>query len=147
MLKGIPKILSPELLKVLAEMGHSDKIVISDGNFPAESMGKNAIVIRADGHGVPELLDAILQVFPLDTYVDHPVNLMEVMPGDNVETPIWNEYEKIVAKHDKRGKDAIGQIERFAFYDATKKDAYAIIATGESALYANIMLQKGVVTD
>ena len=89
MLKGIPKILSPELLKVLAEMGHSDRLVISDGNFPAESMGKDAIVIRCDGHGVPEILDAILQVFPLDTYVEKPVNLMEVMPGDNVETPIW----------------------------------------------------------
>ena len=69
MLKGIPKILSPELLKVLAEMGHSDRLVISDGNFPAESMGKDAIVIRCDGHGVPEILDAILQVFPLDSYV------------------------------------------------------------------------------
>ena len=88
MLKGIPKILSPELLKVLAEMGHSDRIVISDGNFPAMTMGQDAIVIRADGHGVPELLDAILQVFPLDTYVDKPVNLMEVMPGDNVEMTI-----------------------------------------------------------
>ena len=76
MLKGIPKILSPELLKVLCEMGHSDRLVISDGNFPAESMGKDAIVIRCDGHGVPELLDAILEVFPLDTYVEHPVNLM-----------------------------------------------------------------------
>ncbi len=147
MLKGIPKILSPELLKVLAEMGHSDVLVISDGNFPAETMGKDAKVIRADGHGVPELLDAILTVFPLDTYVDHPVNLMEVMPGDNVETPIWKEYEKIVAKHDDRGASAIGQIERFAFYEKTRKDAYAVIATGESALYANIMLQKGVVTD
>ncbi len=146
MLKGIPKILSPELLKVLAEMGHSDRIVISDGNFPAESMGKNAIVIRADGHGVPELLDAILQVFPLDSYVEHPVNLMEVMPGDNVETPIWDEYKKIVAKHDDRGEKAIGQIERFQFYEESKK-VYAIIATGESALYANIMLQKGVVVD
>ena len=71
MLKGIPKILSPELLKVLAEMGHSDRLVISDGNFPAESMGKDAIVIRCDGHGVPEILDAILQVFPLDSYVEH----------------------------------------------------------------------------
>ena len=144
MLKGIPKILSPELLKVLDEMGHSDRIVISDGNFPAESMGKNAIVIRADGHGVPELLDAILQVFPLDSYVEHPVNLMEVMPGDKVETPIWEDYKKIVAKHDDRGASAIGNIERFAFYDQAKT-AYAIIATGESALYANVMLQKGVV--
>ena len=98
MLKGIPKILSPELLKVLAEMGHSDRLVISDGNFPAESMGKDAIVIRCDGHGVPEILDAILQVFPLDTYVEKPVNLMEVMPGDNVETPIWDTYKEIIAK-------------------------------------------------
>ena len=147
MLKGIPKILSPELLMVLCEMGHSDVLVISDGNFPAESMGKDAIVIRADGHGVPELLDAILQVFPLDTYVEHPVNLMEVMPGDNVETPIWKIYEEIVAKHDSRGASAIGQIERFKFYEETQKKAYCVIATGESALYANIMLQKGVVTD
>ena len=68
MLKGIPKILSPELLKVLAEMGHSDRLVIADGNFPAETMGKNAIVIRCDGHGVPELLDAILHVFPFEIY-------------------------------------------------------------------------------
>ena len=103
MLKGIPKILSPELLKVLAEMGHSDRLVISDGNFPAESMGKDAIVIRCDGHGVPEILDAILQVFPLDTYVEKPVNLMEVMPGDNVETPIWDTYKEIIAKYDDRG--------------------------------------------
>lgn len=146
MLKGIPKVLSPELLKVLSEMGHSDRLVISDGNFPAESMGKDAVVIRCDGHGVPEILDAILQLFPLDTYVENPVNLMEVMPGDPVETPIWEVYADIVGKHDQRGKAAIGNIERFAFYEEAKK-AYAIIATGEKALYANIMLQKGVVVD
>ena len=144
MLKGIPQILSPELLKVLCEMGHSDRLVISDGNFPAESMGKNAIVIRCDGHGVPEILDAILKVFPLDTYVKNPVNLMEVMPGDDVETPIWQEYEKIINKYDDRGKNCIGNIERFAFYEEAKT-GYAIIATSETALYANIMLQKGVV--
>lgn len=146
MLKGIPKILSPELLKVLDEMGHSDRLVISDGNFPSESMGKDAIVIRMDGHGVPEVLDAILQVFPLDTYVEKPVNLMEVMPGDTVETPIWDTYKEIIAKHDARGAATVGNIERFAFYDEAKK-VYCIIATGESALYANIMLQKGVVVD
>lgn len=144
MLKGIPKILSPELLKVLCEMGHSDRLVIADGNFPSESMGKNAKVIRCDGHGVPELLEAILTVFPLDTYVETPVSLMQVMPGDNVETPIWDEYKEIISKYDDRGEKAIGQTERFAFYEETKT-AYAIIATGESALYANIMLQKGVV--
>ena len=144
MLKGIPKILSPDLLKVLCEMGHSDRIVIADGNFPAESMGKDAIVIRCDGHGVPELLDAILQVIPLDTYVDKPMNLMEVMPGDPVKTPIWDTYKEIVAKHDERGAACVGNIERFQFYEEAKK-AYAIIATGESAVYANVMLQKGVV--
>ena len=148
MLKGIPKILSPELLKVLCEMGHSDRLVIADGNFPSESMGKDAIVIRCDGHGVPEILDAILEVFPLDTYVENPVNLMQLMPGDvgKVETPIWDTYKEIVAKHDERGADAIGNIESFAFYDEAKT-AYAIIATGESAIYANVMLQKGVVVE
>lgn len=85
MLKGIPEILSPQLLKVLCEMGHSDRIVIADGNFPVESMGKDAIVVRCDGHGVPELLDAILTVIPLDSYVEKPVTLMEVMPGDPVK--------------------------------------------------------------
>lgn len=146
MLKGIPAILSPELLKVLCEMGHSDRLVISDGNFPAESMGKNGIVIRCDGHGVPELLDAILKVFPLDTYIQKPVNLMEVMPGDTVETPIWETYKEIVSNYDTRGEKAVGCIERFAFYEEAKT-VYAIIATGETALYANIMLQKGVVTE
>lgn len=146
MLKGIPKILSPELLKVLCEMGHGDRIVVSDGNFPAESMGKDAIVIRCDGHDVPQLLDAILQLFPLDTYVEKPVSLMQVVPGDQVETPIWDVYRQIIGKYDSRGGSAVGHIERFAFYEEAKK-AYAIIATGEKALYANIMLQKGVVTD
>lgn len=144
MLKGIPKILSPELLKVLCEMGHSDRLVIADGNFPAESMGKGHKVIRMDGHGACEVLEAILQLFPLDTYVEHPVNLMEVMPGDPVETPVWASYEEIVKKADPRGKSAIGHIERFAFYEEARS-AYAIVATGESALYANVMLQKGVV--
>ena len=143
MLKGIPKILSPELLKVLCEMGHSDRLVIADGNFPAESIGKNAKVIRMDGHGACEVLEAVLKLFPLDTYVEKPVSLMQVTPGDNVETPIWGEYERIIKE--QQGKvDVIGEIERFAFYEEAKK-AYAIIATGEGALYANIMLQKGVV--
>ena len=144
MLKGISPLLSPEMLKVLCEMGHSDRIVLADGNFPCESMGKNAIVLRCDGHGTAELLEAILQVFPLDTYVEHPVNLMQVMPGDPVETPIWDTYRGIIRSHDDRGDAAIGSIERFAFYEEAKK-AYAIIATGEKALYANGILQKGVV--
>ena len=144
MLKGIPKVLSPELLKVLSEMGHSDRLVIGDGNFPSESVGKDSIVIRMDGHGVCEILEAILQLFPLDTYVEQPVKLMQVLPGDPVETPIWDSYKEIVGKVDARGDSAIGQIERFAFYEEARS-AYAVIATGESALYANIMLQKGVV--
>ena len=133
MLKGIPQIISPELLKVLCEMGHSDRIVIADGNFPAESMGKNAKVIRCDG-----------QLFPLDTYVEKPVSLMEVMKGDNAKTPIWDTYKEIIAKHDPRGAETVGTIERFAFYEEAKK-AYAIIATSEKAIYANVMLQKGVI--
>ncbi len=146
MLKGIPKILSPELLKVLCEMGHGDRLVIADGNFPAQSMGKDAIVLRCDGHGVPELLDAILHVFPLDTYVEKPVNLMEVVPGDPVETPIWDTYYEIISKYDERGASCAGTLERFRFYDETKQ-VYCIIATSEKAQYANIMLQKGVITE
>lgn len=146
MLKGIPKILSPELLKVLCEMGHGDRIVLADGNFPAESVGKNAIVLRCDSCNIPELLDAVLQVFPLDTYVDTPVSLMALMERDvgKIETPIWAEYESIVSKHDARGSSAVGQVERFEFYDLART-CYAIIATGESSVYANVMLQKGVV--
>lgn len=146
MLKNIPQILSPQLLKVLCEMGHSDQIVISDGNFPAESMGKDSIVIRCDGHGVPELLDAILTIFPLDTYVDKPVSLMEIMPGDNVETPIWDTYKEIIQKHDNRGEETIGTIERFKFYDEAKK-AFAYNAFSPVAIIANVILQKGVVVE
>lgn len=146
MLKGIPKILSPELLKVLCEMGHSDRLVIADGNFPSESMGKDAKVIRMDGHGVPEILDAILTVFPLDTYTESPAVLMELMERDKgkIETPIWDKYNEIISKHDSRGSKAVSNIDRFKFYDEAK-ECYCIIATGESAVYANIMLQKGVV--
>jgi L-fucose mutarotase len=143
MLKNIPAILSPELLKVLCEMGHGDTIVLADGNFPSASVGRGGIVIRADGHGVPELLRAILQLFPLDTYVDRPVSLMAVMPGDTVATPIWDEYYRIVGEADNRGADAVREVERFAFYEEARK-AYAVVATGEKALYANIILQKGV---
>lgn len=146
MLKGIPPVLSPELLKALCEMGHSDRLVIADGNFPAQSMGRDGIVIRMDGHGVPELLDAVLKVFPLDAYVEQPVTLMEKVPGDQVQTPIWDQFARIVAEHDPRGAKAVGHTERFAFYGEARK-AYLIIATSEQALYANVMLQKGVVQD
>ena len=147
MLKNIPNILSPDLLKVLAEMGHSDRICISDGNFPGAAMAKakNAIFLRADGHGVPELLDAVLQVIPLDTYVEKPVTLMETMECDkDLEIPIWDTYKEIVAKHDDRGAAAVGNIDRFKFYEEAK-DCYCIIQSGETAIYANIILQKGVI--
>ena len=144
MLKGISPIISPELLKALAQMGHSDELVIADGNFPCHTMGKNAIVIRADGHGVPEILDAILELLPLDTYVEKPVALMQVCEGDTCGTPeIWQTYEEILAKHEPVHHD-IEYTERFAFYERAK-DAYLIIATGEKAIYANILLKKGVV--
>ena len=142
MLKGIPNLLTPDLLKILMEMGHGDTLVIGDGNFPAAAMSKNSILVRLDGHGVPEILDAILRLFPLDPYVEAPVSLMEVVPGDPVETPIWDEYAKIVEKYEPGTK--IGHIERFQFYEVAKK-AYAVVATGEGALYANVILQKGVV--
>lgn len=138
MLKGIPNIISPELLKVLMEMGHGDEIVIGDGNFPGESV--NANCLRADGHGVPELLEAILKLFPLDTYQD-PVYIMEKVPGDDVPTPILDEYREILKPY----TDAdLTPVERFEFYERAKK-AYAVVMTGETAIYANIILKKGVV--
>ncbi|MBE5979897.1 MAG: fucose isomerase [Paenibacillaceae bacterium] len=143
MLKGIPSIISPELLKVLCEMGHTDELTIGDGNFPGHTYGKK--VIRLDGHGVPEILDAILQLFPLDTYVDHPVTLMGVVPGDDVKTPIWDKYKEIVAKHDERGAACFEEIDKWEFYDRTKNHSSVVIMTGESELYANIILKKGVV--
>ena len=140
MLKNIPSILSPELLKILMEMGHGDELVIGDGNFPAASM--NDRVVRLDGHGVREILSAILQLFPLDTYSANAC-LMEKVAGDGVETPIWAEYEKIAKAGDPAFK-GFSFIERYAFYERSKK-AYAIVATGETALYANVLLKKGVV--
>lgn len=145
MLKGIPKILPPELLKILCEMGHTDELTIGDGNFPGTTYGKK--VIRMDGHGVPEILDAILQVFPLDTYVEHPVTLMAVVKGDTVETPIWDTYKEIVRKYDDRGDACFEEIDKWEFYDKTKEHSSVVIQTGESALYANIILKKGVVVD
>lgn len=143
MLKGIPSILTPELLKTLMEMGHSDELVIADGNFPAGTFGKK--VIRLDGHGVPEVLDAILKFFPLDSYVESPVALMQVVEGDTVETPIWDIYNKIINKHESKN-NKVENIERFAFYERARS-AYAVIATSEAALYANIILKKGVVIE
>jgi L-fucose mutarotase len=141
MLKSIPSILSPELLKVLMEMGHGDELVIADGNFPAASIAQR--LIRADGHGVPPILEAVLKLFPLDIYVKKPVALMQLVPGDTVKTPIWEEYRKIIKASGEKFDD-FENVERFAFYERARK-AYAVVATSESALYANIILKKGVV--
>lgn len=141
MLKGIPKILPPELLKIMMEMGHSDEIVLADGNFPSAALGKR--VVRCDGHGVPEVLDAMLKFFPLDTYVESPVTLMQIVPGDSVVPTIWDTYQEIIERHQPVKIDLM---ERFAFYERAQT-AYAVVATGENALYANIILKKGVVND
>ena len=141
MLKGIPGIISPELMKILMEMGHGDEIVIADGNFPAASCANK--LVRSDGHGVNALLDAILQLMPLDQYVELPAGLMAVVPGDPAKPTIWEDYKKTILKHES-GFTAFEMIERFEFYERAKK-AYAIIATGETAIYANIILKKGVV--
>lgn len=142
MLKNIPSILNPQLLKILMEMGHGDEIVIADGNFPAASIAQR--LIRMDGHDIPPILNAVLRLFPLDPYVERPVSLMQVVPGDDVKTPIWDEYRKIIKTSGEPFKE-FEMVERFAFYERAKT-AYAVIATGESALYANIILKKGVVT-
>ena len=140
MLKGIPSILPPELLKILMEMGHGDTIVIGDGNFPGASMAQR--LVRCDGIGASALLDAVLQLMPLDSYAEYQVQLMEVVPGDNYVPEIWENYKQIIGKHEPV-HNKIGYTERFAFYDCAKQ-AYAVVQSGETALYANLLLRKGV---
>lgn len=141
MLKGIPEILSPELLKILMEMGHGDTLVIADGNFPSARCAKR--LIRLDGHNIPIILESILKLFPLDTYCDNPVSLMKVLPKDPYIPTIWSTYEKIV--HDNFDKfSKFNFIDRMDFYIEAEK-AFAIIATSEKSLYANIILTKGVI--
>lgn len=142
MLKGIPNILSPELLKILMEMGHGDEIVLADGNFPAASNAQR--LIRCDGHNLPDLLNAILQLFPLDARVKQPVSLMGVDQDDNYIPEIRKDYKHIVSKYDSHFTD-FEIIERFEFYARAKK-AYVIVATSEMAKYANIILKKGIIT-
>ena len=143
MLKNIPSVLPPELLKILMEMGHGDEVVIADGNFPGASIARN--LVRCDGHGVPEILEAVLKLMPLDAYVPQPAGLMEVVKGDPVEPTIWAEYEKIIRQYEPQGiAYGFEMIYRFAIYERAKK-AYAVVMTGESAIYANIILKKGVV--
>ena len=143
MLKGIPTILSPELLKVMMEMGHGDEIVIADGNFPGARLAKK--IVRCDGNSVPEILDAFLKLFPLDQYSEAPATLMAVVPGDTIVPVIWEDYKVIVTKYEPDFKD-FEMVERFDFYERAK-NAYAIVTTGEKAQYANIILKKGVVIE
>ena len=142
MLKGIPEIISPDLLKILHEMGHGDDLAIVDGNFPAASMAKR--LVRYDGHGLIEVLEAILKLFPLDQYTAHPVLLMQVVAGDTTVPEIHDEIKEVVRKHDERGDKAVDYVERFNFY-AKAKEAYAIIATTERKLYGCVIIKKGVI--
>ncbi len=141
MLKNIPDIFTPELFKVLMEMGHGDEIVLCDGNYPR--LGQPKQVIRCDGHGIPELLDAIMQFMPLDSYVEYPTIFMQVLPCDPYTPPVWDEYRQIIGKYEAKGarEEAINK------YDFYKRgaQAYAAVATSEKAMYANIILKKGVV--
>ncbi len=144
MLKGIPKCISPELLKTLALMGHGDTIVLGDAFFPAASCARasGGELIRADGITSTELLDAILTLMPLDS-VQHPVLIMDKPESmSELKTPVWDEYRRIVAKHDPRGEGCVGMIERFVFYGEAKK-AFAVVSTGEEADFCSLNLQNG----
>lgn len=140
MLEKIPKSISPDLIKLMMEMGHGDELVLADANFPSSTLANR--LVRADGIEISVLLRDILELFPLDSYSEHQVMLMEVVPGDDYKPVIQDEYKKIL---DASGRDYnIDYLERFAFYDRAEK-AFAIVATGEEALYANIIIKKGVV--
>ncbi|GAB2560165.1 L-fucose mutarotase [Gracilibacillus alcaliphilus] len=143
MLKKIPQSLSPELVKVLMEMGHGDEIILADGNFPAASHANQ--LVHCNGLMIPELLQAILELFTLDTYTKCPVVLMEVATGDNYTPEIWDTYRRILEESEEENIN-IEQLERFAFYKRSKK-AYAIVTTSEKSLYANMILKKGVIVE
>ncbi|WP_058302479.1 L-fucose mutarotase [Gorillibacterium timonense] len=140
MLKRIPKLLSPELVRIMMEMGHGDELVLADANFPGHSL--HSRVVRCDGIGIPRLLTAILELLPLDHYASHQAILMEVVPGDPTVPVIWEEYDRIIKASDPEA--GFGREERFAFYERAKS-AYAIVVTGEEALYGNLILKKGVI--
>ena len=140
MLKGISPLISPELLKILSEMGHGDEIVLADAHFPSHSVGQR--VVRADGVGAVPLLKGILQLIPLDQYDRSNFVLMAVVPGDNVKPVIWDAYRAELAAAEPDAEPEF--LERFAYYERAKK-AYCVVATGETAQYANIILKKGVV--
>jgi L-fucose mutarotase len=138
MLKGVPKIISPDLLKILASMGHGDELVISDAHFPAHSICSN--VVRADAVGSPEMMKAILKLIELDQYVEKPVMLMEPVPGDAVDPDLLAEIKTNLGAADA---ERIDYIERFAFYERAKK-AFAVVVSGETRIYGNIIIKKGV---
>ncbi|MDD3412116.1 MAG: RbsD/FucU domain-containing protein [Eubacteriales bacterium] len=138
MLKGISPLLPPDLLKIMMEMGHGDTIVIGDGNFPAASVARR--LVRCDGHRGTEIAAAMLALFPLDRPQNQPAAVMATEDGSL--PPIWNEYLQIMKRQDYQPE--LTQIERFAFYEEARK-AYAVVATGEMALYANLILKKGVI--
>ena len=143
MLKKIPSIISPEMIKILMEMGHGDEICISDGNFPAHKYGKR--VIRMDGHCVPEILEAVLQFFPLDTNIEHPVILMDCDKKDNGFPMIWDAFRNVIIESEERNVfSEFKYIQRSDFYNRVSS-CFAVIATSEAAHYANIILKKGVV--
>jgi L-fucose mutarotase len=141
MLRGISPLLSPELLAVLYRMGHGDEIVLADAHFPGESFNDN--VIRADGLKIPDLLDAILPLIPPDTYVDNALIMMDVVSGDTLDPQVESSYMAPIKKYWSEKTD-IKRIERFAFYERTRT-AFAVVMTGETAKYGNIILKKGVV--
>lgn len=140
MLKGISPIISPELLATLARMGHGDEIVLADAHFPGETFNKN--VLRADGLRIPDLLEAILPLFELDSYVPHPLVMMAAVEGDTLDPVVERNYLEAIRKTNP-GVAPIERIDRFAFYERTQS-AFAVLMTGETAKYGNIILKKGV---
>lgn len=140
MLKKIPSNLSPDLVKILMEMGHGDELVVSDANFPAERIGKR--VVRSDGQTAVETLRGILELLPLDDYSDYQYALMETVEDDGNEPSIWSDFSKVINQHYPNSQ--VKHFERFDFYEKSE-DAFAILITGETALYGNIILKKGVI--
>src|SRR5688572_8725043 len=140
MLIGISPVIGPELLSTLYRMGHGDEIVLADAHFPGETVGKR--VLRLDGLRIPDLLDGILPLFALDTYVDSPLMMMAAVPGDSLDPQVEISYRAMVDRHWPQTPQ-IERIERFAFYERTR-DAYVVVMTGETAKYGNIILKKGV---
>lgn len=140
MLKGISPVLSPQLLACLCRMGHGDEIVLADAHFPGDTYGQR--VLRADGIGIPALLAGILPLFELDEYVDAPMAMMQAVPGDTLDPAVEASYREAIDANTERSYP-IERIERFAFYDRAK-GAFAVLMTGETAKYGNIILKKGV---